>query len=153
MWLFYVTLPVTVDLYTCTGLKGPWLGTAGMTEWDVTMFGDLAASLAKQPLPHDFQALNTDVNFSVPVGSGDGVYPFHINEFMTGELEIDEDYVSGDNRGFMGKVGESDILVGNQSLQPLCDMLAGMCSVNYPIMGVGADERCGEQNEYFFDSM
>jgi len=81
------------------------------------------------------------------------VYPFTINEFMSGELEIDGDYVSGDNRGFVGKVGESDVLIGGNSLQPLCDMLAGMCTVNYPIIGVRQDARCGDENEYYFDSM
>ncbi|MBZ0281449.1 MAG: hypothetical protein K8L97_11975 [Anaerolineae bacterium] len=153
VWLFYIELPVKVDLYTCTGLEGPWIGEAGMPQWDVTMFGDLAAMIAEQPLPHDFQAMNTSVNFTIPVGAGEGIYPFTINEFMSGELEIDDDYVSGDNRGFVGKIGESDVLIGGNSLQPLCDMLAGMCTVNYPIIGVRQDARCGDENEYYFDSM
>lgn len=153
VWLFYVQLPVKVDLYTCTGLGGPWMGTAGMPQWDPTFFGEIAAMVAQQPLPADFEALNTNMSFNIPVGSGEGVYPFVVNEFMTGELEIDSQYMTGDNHGFTGKVGESDMLVGINSLESVCDVLGGMCSVKYPIMGVLEDERCGEQNEYYFERL
>lgn len=150
IWLFYINLPVTIDLYTCSGINGPWMGTAGMKEWDVTMFGDLAAAIAKQPLPHDFEALNTNVSFSISAGAGEGIYPFYINEFMTGELELNNQANYGYQKA-TGIVGETDITVGGTSLQAVCD--AGLsCSVRYPIVRVAEDPRCGDRtNDYYFD--
>lgn len=144
VFLFFVNLPVYMDVYTCDGLAGQWKGGAGANV-DPTVFGSIAAQIAGQTLTAQ-QYKNDDLRFQInPEGSYGS--PFVITSFMKGMMYITnvpkpEDHLNG-------PVGSVDFNIGGQSLDALGGAEGGLFTTRYPVLGVESDSRCPENRAHF----
>lgn len=129
-------VPVTLDLYTCDGLGGPWKGTFDMKGISRTAFLQTLGALTGASGGDEY---TQNMNFNVPVQGG----PFDIVNNLSGLIQIDK--VPNENQHFDGIVGQVELLLDGGVIP---DTFLTQ-SVDVPVKGVPQDARCPGGGYYF----
>lgn len=139
--LLMVDLPLMADLYSCTGLKGPWHGRAGTT---VTSNGWTAAlaALAGKPVPPDTPSINEHVDFTLDPNSTRpqrvDIVPWGIQLQVTINKQVKPGMVAS-------PAGTTDFYssASNVTFDTFNQLLGGINeSTVYPIVAEFGDARC-----------
>jgi hypothetical protein len=120
LFLFYYTATVFVDVYSCEGLDGPWIGEGGFKNMDGTLFKDAAQKVFGMQFPNqqqvqgvvDHEQLRQDPGgeFYLSVLEGDG---------SRLRLVFDVDFTRVLTTRVRGQtVGTAELLAEYDSLQP-----------------------------------
>jgi hypothetical protein len=134
VFLFYYTATVYVDVYSCTGLNGPWMGEGGFKNLDGTLFKDAVEKVFKVQMP-DNQTVIGVVNQELARGPGDELYLTVLNSggsrlrlvFDVNLTKVLTSRISGQT------VGTAEVRAEYDSLKPLS--LSGAAPV-YPVKSI-----------------
>lgn len=138
LWLFYVALPLVVDVVSCEGLEGQWQGRGGFTKWDVTILGRIAARLVRMKLPENFQMMNEHLRFQLNTRAVENVVDIiSYNSLMSAVVRIDDRLVR-ENRAV-----PYDYPIGEFRVQmPRSNEISLINNTVYPIKRLKEHPRC-----------
>ena len=151
LWLFYITAPVELDLYTCEGLNGKWYASGGMGGDEQTFFGDAAETVFGVDIPEGVTYLQ-DTTFLINPNAVENRFDLVPEIKMTGVIKLDRALIAANRAVVVGSrvgrvVGEVDLQMDAMSLAPV----AFFGSTTYPLYQVPEDPRC-PPGEYYFEN-
>ena len=142
VFLFYLTLPIFVDIYSCTGPGGPWKGRGGFGNWNKEFLAFGLEWLSGQNIPSEFSMVNEQINFLVNSSAAEP-QPFPVtapDPFISGLMMLDlgwldrNELVRPHNGSISRPAGTVALLLGGKSMP--------FANLTYPIKWVTEDARC-----------
>lgn len=151
LFLFYITAPVELDLYTCEGLNGTWHATGGMGGDEQTFFGDAAETVFGVDIPEGVTYIQS-TTFQINPDAVENRFDLVPEIKMTGVMKLDQALIAANRAVIVGTrvgrvVGEVDLQMDSMSLAPV----AFFGSTTYPLYLVPEDPRC-PPGEYYFEN-
>jgi len=150
----YYDLPISVDLYSCSGLKGPWQGE-GSFGTEESAFGDIMRPIWAQvfpdyPLPPPGERISEPQNFYIDPGSKNWV-PLLTRIGLYGDMTLFPEVVDYYNQNGIPPPPDSIYLIYN--VYGKIEAYAGGVSFaageelggtpfNIPILSADSDPRC-----------
>jgi hypothetical protein len=120
LFLFYYTATVFVDVYSCEGLDGPWIGEGGFKNMDGTLFKDAAEKVFGKQFPNQQQVQGVVDHEQLSQGP-DGLFYLTLLEGDGSRLRLmfDVNFTQVLTTRIRGQtVGTAEILAEYDSLQP-----------------------------------
>lgn len=142
VFLGFVTLPVFLDIYSCAGPEGPWMGRGGFGSWSKTALASAAEYITGQAVPAGFSMVNENMLFFASADAEDGT-PFKITDpdpLISGVMELDLIWLNrpAGARAYNGSIsrpaGTVEVLLSQKSFP--------YGSLTYPVLWVQQDDRC-----------
>ncbi|HEX7567850.1 MAG TPA: hypothetical protein VF355_04730 [Anaerolineaceae bacterium] len=152
LWLLYVTAPVQLDVYTCSGLTGNWTGTGGLGGDTKAFLGEKVDQVFGVSIPENVKLIRENFHFMINPEADESVFDINPDIKMTGTMRISQILI-GANRAValrgsaVRPVGEVEVEMNGV---PVTLLSFGAGTV-YPVYNVPQDPRCpGEAKfEYY----
>ena len=152
LWLIYVTAPVQLDVYTCSGLTGDWIGTGGLGGDTRAFLGEKVEQVFGVPVPEDVKYIRENFHFLINPDAEESIFDINPQIKMTGIMRISQILIGANKavalRGIAARpVGEVEVEINGV---PITLLSFGAGTV-YPVYNVPEDPRCpGEARfEYY----
>jgi hypothetical protein len=149
LFLYLITAPVELDVYTCEGLDGLWQGRGGLGGNKKTVLAAPLEKIAGAEIPEDVSYVQ-DVRFYINPEAAESEFVVAPEVSMTGVMRISAAQLRA-NRAVVvsGRaaqpVGEVELKMGGKSLAPV----AFFGSVTYTVYRMPEDSRCPPGGYYF----
>lgn len=140
--LFSDGIPATLDMYTCTGLDGPWKGTFDL---NTTGLSQTAVLQGIKKLCAEFSVSCNEVDYHKDLqytfNAEDGIGSFDILQGLTGVIKLDR--IPTDNKHLDGVVGKVELqLEGGEGIDLTVSLSDLIGTLEVPVKGVDEDDRC-----------
>ena len=142
VFLLYLTLPVFVDIYSCTGPGGPWKGRGGFGSWNKEFFAFVTEWLSGEGFPAAVSMVNEQINFLVNPSAAEP-QPFPVtapDPYISGLMMLDLSWLDRNegvrphNGSISRPAGTVELLMAGESMP--------FANLTYPIKWVTEDARC-----------
>jgi hypothetical protein len=119
VFLFYYTASVFVDVYSCEGLDGPWIGEGGFKNLDGTLFKDAAQKVFGKQFPNQQQVQGVVDHQQLSLSGEPYLTVLRGDEGSRLRLVFDVDFTRVLTSRVRGQtVGTAELLAEYDSLQP-----------------------------------
>ncbi len=146
IFLFWYMGHVGLDIHTCTGLNGPWVGEGGY-DVDQKVFAPILEKFTGQKLPDSYFKY-VPLNFTTNLGEGGHGRFDIIPPDVTGVLEVD-----AGGRRFQKdftEIGTAEIFIADQGLAPIT--IFNPLGARYPIVQLPEHPECPTSAESIYDN-
>jgi hypothetical protein len=150
LWLLYVTAPVKLDIYTCTGLTGDWIGTGGLGGDTKAFLGEKVEQVFGIPVPENVKYIQENFHFMINPEVEENIIDINPEIKMTGIVRISQAQIAANRAIQLGKtvgrpVGEVEVEINSVPVS----LLSFGAGTVYPVYSVPRDPRCPSSGEYY----